>query len=428
MMEPAANWKDCLEYAAVTDIGQRRANNQDSHAVVLASGDEDWSQRGHLFVVADGMGAHAAGELASKLAVDQIPHHYKKYTDLSPPEALKKSILATNAEIHRRGQENLDFRNMGTTASTLLLLPQGAMVGHAGDSRVYLMRGDELHQITFDHSLVWEMRASGQLSDSAEFVNAIPKNVITRSLGPNPTVDVDVEGPYPLEVGDTFLLCSDGLTGRVSDEEIGTILANLPPKEAAEFLVDLANLRGGPDNITVVIARVVGDRMTTRVAQSEPLRIGVKKKVAVPLAFWAVAAVLLLVALAMAVLQFAIPAVVAAAGGVLTLVLATWRMMAPQRAGTTIGQGLKLGKGPYVHVTCPPGTQFLERLTKIIRELREAAEQKNWDVDWGYVESTMGRGTDAAGRGDRRSAIRTYCEVIRYLVSRFRRTDSDSVL
>ncbi len=140
------------------------------------------------------------------------------------------------------------------------------MVAHVGDSRVYRLRGKLLEQLTFDHSLVWEIRASGQFEGNAEFANTVPKNIITRSIGPNPTVQTDFEGPYPLELGDTFLLCSDGLSGLVDDDEMGPILASLPPGEAAQALTDLANLRGGHDNITVLVVKVTGQQMTTRVA------------------------------------------------------------------------------------------------------------------------------------------------------------------
>jgi len=143
------NWDECLEHAEQSDIGMRRATNQDSHRVVLAPDWETWLRRGHLFVVADGMGAHAAGELASDMAAAGIVHQYHKYEDLSAPEALHRAILETNAEIHRRGQANVDFHNMGTTGSVLALLPQGALVAHVGDSRVYRLRKGVLEQLTF---------------------------------------------------------------------------------------------------------------------------------------------------------------------------------------------------------------------------------------------------------------------------------------
>ena len=146
-------------------------------------------------MVADGMGAHAAGELASKLAVDNIPHTYFKLRDLYPPAALRQAIRDANAAIHAKGQSSIGFQGMGTTCSCLVLLPQGALVAHIGDSRVYRLRGELLEQLTFDHSLVWEMAAAGQMSE--EDVPAyIPKNVITRSLGPHSTVHIDLEGPF----------------------------------------------------------------------------------------------------------------------------------------------------------------------------------------------------------------------------------------
>ena len=229
---------------------------------------------------------------------------YPKYQDLSPPEALHRAIQETNAEVHQRGQANVDFHNMGTTTSVLALLPQGAVVAHVGDSRIYRVRGKVLEQLTFDHSLVWELREHGQFDQHADFASVIPKNIITRSLGPNPTVQTDFEGPFPLEVGDTFLLCSDGLTGLVQDEEIGPILASLPPAEAAQALTDLANLRGGHDNITVLVVRITGPSLTTRAAAAQPLTIlrdhAHKKSQPV---LWIVASVCFLAALAMAVLR-----------------------------------------------------------------------------------------------------------------------------
>src|SRR6187401_1605687 len=147
----------------------RRSNNQDSHAVVLASDEMSWCRRGHVFIVADGMGAHAAGELASKLAADNIPHTYNKLLDLTPPAAIAKSILNANDLIHGRGQASTDFNGMGTTCSTLILLPQGALVAHVGDSRIYRLRNNKLEQLSFDHSLVWEMEAQG-LKTSGEGV------------------------------------------------------------------------------------------------------------------------------------------------------------------------------------------------------------------------------------------------------------------
>ena len=128
MSERESNWDDRLECAELSDIGMRRAINQDSKKVRLASDEESWQTRGHFFMVADGMGAHAAGELASQLAVDGVTHLYFKYAEFSPVEALRKAIVETNSEVHRRGQANTDFLNMGTTASALLMLPKRAVI------------------------------------------------------------------------------------------------------------------------------------------------------------------------------------------------------------------------------------------------------------------------------------------------------------
>ena len=253
-------WAHCLQHAAKSDVGLRRANNQDSLAVAPASSQDALEQRGHVFMVADGMGAHAAGELASQIAATAVPLAYQKLADRSPSEALLEAVSDANRQIHNRGQASPEFKGMGTTATVLVLLPQGAVLGHVGDSRAYRLRGNRLEQLTFDHSLVWEMRKAGQIPEE-DVPGFISKNIITRSLGPNPAVQVDLEGPFPLAVGDTFLLCSDGLSGQVKDDEIGAILATLPPEEAVQTLVDLANLRGGPDNITVIVARVLGPQI-----------------------------------------------------------------------------------------------------------------------------------------------------------------------
>ncbi len=188
-----ADWEHGLEHAALSDVGLRRANNQDAMAEVIAGSREMWRRRGHLFIVADGMGAHAAGELASKLAVDAVTLAYSKLLDLPPAQAIGAAIKDANQQIHSRGQADPEFRGMGTTSTSLLLLPEGAMVGHVGDSRAYRLRGQRFEQLTFDHSLVWEMRAANQLPED-QVPDYVPKNIITRSLGPAATVQIDVEG------------------------------------------------------------------------------------------------------------------------------------------------------------------------------------------------------------------------------------------
>lgn len=252
-------WNDSIIHSLQSDIGMRRANNQDSATAVTADSELRFNKRGHLFVVADGMGAHAAGELASQMAVEKIPQHFLRNDAASPLDALRKAISEANREVYLKGQSNPEFHNMGTTVSTLTLGPDGVVVGHVGDSRVYRLRRNVLEQLTFDHSLVWEMEANGHVQPNSELSRAIPKNVITRSLGPSPEVTVDMEGPWPALRGDRYLLCSDGLTGQVEDDEIGMLLGCLSPDKATRVLVDLANLRGGPDNITIIVVQVDAD-------------------------------------------------------------------------------------------------------------------------------------------------------------------------
>src|SRR5438552_9809302 len=247
---------DEIEYATLSDVGLRRSHNQDSFATLTANDPEQWQARGHLFVVADGMGAHAVGELASKLAADSIPHIYSKHAHEGPVQALQRAFVETNMCIHTRGQQNREFLDMGTTGTALLIRPEGAWVGHVGDSRCYRVRHGKIQQLTFDHSLVWEL--ARRQNKAPEELVGVPSNVIVRSLGSAETVQVDVEGPHPIQPGDYYLLCSDGLSGQVSDREIGAVVSHLPPEEACRFLINLANLQGGPDNITAIVVHVTG--------------------------------------------------------------------------------------------------------------------------------------------------------------------------
>jgi protein phosphatase len=234
----------------------KRSHNQDACAAKPAVDAATFASCGHIFIVADGMGGHAVGEKASVKAVRDIPHLYQKHAHEGVIAALRRAFAETNAGIHEIGQQNPEFRGMGTTSTALILRPEGAWIGHVGDSRAYRIRGNTVEQLTFDHSWVWEIaRRTGVDPDE---LGDFKKNVIIRSLGPDPEVEVDIEGPHPVQPGDIFLLCSDGLTGLVKPEEIGAIVNVLSLESAVRLLVHLANLRGGPDNITVILVRVPG--------------------------------------------------------------------------------------------------------------------------------------------------------------------------
>jgi len=416
MDEHAASWDDCLEYASLSDVGLRRANNQDSMAVMLAGSREKWHERGHLFMVADGMGAHAAGELASKLATDIVPLTYHKLVDRSPPEAIRDAIQDANSQINTRGQASDDFRGMGTTVNALLLLPQGAITAHVGDSRVYRLRGNRLEQLTFDHSLVWELRAARQFSE-AEVPSFVPKNVITRSLGPNPDVQVDLEGPFPLQAGDAFLLCSDGLSGPVEDEEIGAILACMPPDEAVRALVDLANLRGGPDNITVIVARVTGPDLSQNAgSRQRGARAPVRP---IPTLLWTLLGGFVLGAVALFAVRYALLSLLSLLGAVATGISAlVWRYGGESSDYTYDGQ--PLGKGPYTACDCRVDGRFVERLVDLTHQLRDAAIREEWKVDWPRFNTHHDQAVAAAVAGDYPQAIRQHCHAISFMMAELR--------
>ena len=404
----------------------RRSNNQDNLIVSLASSFEQWQKKGHVFIVADGMGAHAAGELASKIAVDHIPHIYARINDVSAPEALRKSVMAANTEINRRGQANEDFHNMGTTCSAITLLPQGAVVAHVGDSRVYRLRQNRLEQLTFDHSLVWEMRASGQLSSSDEAEGKIPKNVITRSLGPYPDCKVDLEGPFPMQVGDMFLLCSDGLTGMVEDAEIGAVLSNLPPKEAARVLVDLANLRGGPDNSTLIIIEVTHPKIATS-GSANPIKVNARSgKFGIPPLAWAL---FLGGALATAIFTISTNWMVGLIPGVLALGGLIWILslvIMKATAGQEVTGGKRFGKAPYTRTNCAEGTQVTKQLAEVIHQLKDGAEKQQWKVDWSKLNALVGEAESASAAGDFSKAISSYGRSISFLMDQLRNQGSAS--
>ena len=413
-----------LRCAAISDVGMRRSSNQDSLAVALADSKQQFDSHGHLLVVADGMGAHAAGELASALATENIPHSYHKLRDLSPSEAIVEAVRHANGVIHNKGQNSIDFHGMGTTCSCLLLVSCGAIAAHVGDSRIYRLRGDLLEQLTFDHSLVWEMAAEGHASED-DIPAYVPKNVITRSLGPNPTVAVDVEGPFDLKPGDRFLLCSDGLTGPLHPELIGMVVGSLPPSEATQTLVDLANLLGGPDNITVIIAEVVEPSQLGQPAPEELSHSSIIQPRAPvgrvhPFA-WAAISASVIATGGCALLGYTIPAIVA---GAFLAVSATVAWM--QRMGSSVG-GLRpedclRGKAPYRVHTCSPDASRIEPLTEIVRQLEDLEHQRDWQFDWKQIHQDRSNAHRAIAKGDYQAALIAFCSAVRGLMQAIRET------
>lgn len=403
---------DQFEHATLSDVGVRRSHNQDALSVLLAADDEQWKIRGHVYVVADGMGAHAVGELASEMSKDIIPHTYHKYAGDGPSQALRKAFIEANSSIYSRGQQNREFKGMGTTTTALVVRPEGAWVGHVGDSRAYRIREGQIEQLSFDHSLVWEMARRHKVNPDG--VQGVPSNIIIRSLGPEANVQVDVEGPHPLHEGDIFLLCSDGLSGPVSDNEIGAVASVLPPAEACRFLVDLANLRGGPDNITVIVVRVgnvpsAEENATDLAKKKAPwfrrlpwplgaLTLGVLMAggaVAMSLSntagggfVFALAAVVLLIGLAGLGMQY------------------VWEKNKPEES--TEKRRLKI----YRSYSCRIDQALFDNLSKAETSLVQIAHEKKWDADWDTVEEHQQSAKESLSRNDLESAFREMCRAI----------------
>lgn len=423
-MQKAVTWENSVEVAVLSDIGMRRTNNQDSYAVVTASNEQKWRERGHLFLVADGMGAHAAGELASKLAADNVPLTYDKLRDMPAAEALRRSVEDANNKIHSRGEANVDFHGMGTTHTSLLLTPEGAIVAHVGDSRVYRLRGNLFEQLSFDHSLVWEMMAGGKLSER-EVPSYIPRNIITRSLGPSPEVKVDVEGPLPVEVGDIYMLCSDGLTGQVRDEELGVILGCLSPQEAVRALVDLANLRGGPDNITVIVAKINGEpRASTSSTARRASATSSSARGGVGPWLWAIAGMLGVVAAGFVALSLFVPAIMAGAMAAIVAAVAV-SLRSGEHGPIEPPPSLpSQGGAPYTSKHCVADAAFVSELATLAEQLRQAATEENWKIDRATFESRCEIAKNAAAGGDAKRAVREYCLAVSFIMGELRAQSS----
>jgi PPM family protein phosphatase len=233
------------EHAGATDVGRQRQTNED-----------DFVQSPPFFAVADGMGGAKAGEVAARIAAEAFEQERRGD---EPPEAqLERIARAANRRIYELATKDESRRGMGTTLTAAVVSDREVSIGHVGDSRAYRFRDGRLEQLTRDHSLVAELERTGQISPEAA-ENHPQRSIITRALGPERDVEVDTY-TLPVRADDVFLLCSDGLTGMLSDEEVGSILGRAASlDDAAEALVRAANQSGGRDNITVVLFRVVDD-------------------------------------------------------------------------------------------------------------------------------------------------------------------------
>jgi PPM family protein phosphatase len=236
----------------ISDVGCVREVNEDNGRYVSPGDTSLLRSKGLLAIVADGMGGHSAGEVASKIAVDVIHRAYYE-SDRDVATAIESAVLEANREIYKTAQNDESLHGMGTTCLAFVLRDGSALAAHVGDSRLYLVRDGQIYLMTEDHSAVMEMVKRGIIS-LEEARHHPDKNVILRALGSHPEVEVSVWAePFPVSPGDSFLLCSDGLYDLVEDEEIREVVVNNDPSPACQRLVDLAKERGGHDNITVGI-------------------------------------------------------------------------------------------------------------------------------------------------------------------------------
>ena len=234
---------------ARTHVGHVRESNEDSVKVVPELG---------LVVVADGMGGHAGGEIASALVIENVEREIRAigaFAKAAPALALTAAVRAANDAVRRRGDEQRDLKGMGSTVVCALILDRVAHVAHAGDSRAYRLRGGKLERLTRDHSLVEEYLHENP-GASEDDLEGVYKHLVTRAVGASATLEVDVN-EIECEAGDVILFCSDGLTGPVADDAIARIVARAKDLDSAAMaLVQAALDGGGPDNVTVGLVRI----------------------------------------------------------------------------------------------------------------------------------------------------------------------------
>ena len=244
-----------LEVAAVTDPGRVRTHNEDCIEADAEAG---------IAVLADGMGGHNAGEVASRIAVDFMASMLRSYRFDGPPldasraeRLIETQVTRANGALLEASQTDPAYEGMGTTLVAVVWHTEGVTYGHVGDSRLYVLRGNELRQLTRDHSIVQEQLEQGEIS--AEQARYAPhRNVLTRAVGIDPAVQAEVR-TWSAQAGDVYLLCSDGLTDMLTDGEIRETLleSGSEVETAAARLVERANANGGLDNISVILVRLL---------------------------------------------------------------------------------------------------------------------------------------------------------------------------
>ena len=244
------------EVFGLSDQGQKRQNNEDSYAYGEGASAEEFERRGRAIIVADGMGGHQGGGEASDIAVKAVKEAYFKPGDTTPSEALIAGFQTAHERILEYARIHPELEGMGTTCTVAAVLGSSLYYAHCGDCRLYLMHQGSLRCVSRDHSFVGQLVESGAITADEAAVHP-QRHILSAALGSGLEVSADVSSaPMKLEVGDIVMICSDGLWGQFKDEEILAALTSKPLKAACHWLVDEANSRGGPDNITLMALRV----------------------------------------------------------------------------------------------------------------------------------------------------------------------------
>jgi len=242
--------------ACLTDVGRQRENNEDSYLYWEADEQSVFQRAGRLAVIADGMGGYEGGQEASRLAVETVRHVYETKFDSNPQATLVAALGVAHNTIQRYAEEHPQLHGMGTTCTAVSIVGRQLSFAHIGDSRLYLIRGDQVSRLTRDHSYVGRLVESGIVrSEDAE--THPQRHILTAALGSGRDLVPDTpEHPVELELGDVLVLCTDGLWSLINEHELANNTRSVAPAQACQQLVQMALERGGPDNVTLIVLRV----------------------------------------------------------------------------------------------------------------------------------------------------------------------------